>query len=401
MEAYRYKAINGQGRVAQGRVDAVNPADLETRLARMGLDLVNYRELPSRNRNVTGRGIQRIDLITFCFHLEQLVRAGVPILEGLSDLRDTVDNRRLREVTAAMIEGIEGGKNLSQSMGEFPFVFSPVFVSLIRAGEESGQLTRVLAKIIENLKWQDEQAAYTKQLLLYPAVVSVFVIGVVFFLMLYVVPQLVTFLSTMGQKLPLQTRALIATSSFLSHYWYLVLLTPLLTAAGVLIAFKTNPRVAERVDELWLRLPLIGPLLRKLIVTRVCNVFSIMYSSGITVLDCVRAAENVAGNRAIAHAIRDAGRMIADGGGISRSFATTGLFPPLVVRMLRVGENTGALENALDSVSYFYTRDVAESVQRLQTMVMPVVTTALGAVLFWIITAVLGPIYDLFTQIDF
>ena len=401
MEAYRYKAINAQGRVSQGRVDAVNPADLETRLARMGLDLVNYRELPSRNRNVTGRGIQRIDLITFCFHLEQLVRAGVPILEGLSDLRDTVDNRRLREVTAAMIEGIEGGKNLSQSMGEFPFVFSPVFVSLIRAGEESGQLTRVLAKIIENLKWQDEQAAYTKQLLLYPAVVTVFVIGVVFFLMLYVVPQLVTFLSTMGQKLPLQTRALIATSSFLNHYWYLVLLTPLVTAAGVFVAFKTNPRVAERVDELWLRLPLIGPVLRKLIVTRICNVFSIMYSSGITVLDCVRAAENVAGNRAIAHAIRDAGRMIADGGGISRSFATTGLFPPLVVRMLRVGENTGALENALDSVSYFYTRDVAESVQRLQTMVMPVVTTALGAVLFWIITAVLGPIYDLFTQIDF
>ena len=401
MEAYRYKAINAQGRVAQGRVDAVNPADLETRLARMGLDLVNYRELPSRNRNVTGRGIQRIDLITFCFHLEQLVRAGVPILEGLSDLRDTVDNRRLREVTAAMIEGIEGGKNLSQSMGEFPFVFSPVFVSLIRAGEESGQLTRVLAKIIENLKWQDEQAAYTKQLLLYPAVVSVFVIGVVFFLMLYVVPQLVTFLSTMGQKLPLQTRALIATSSFLSHYWYLVLLTPLVTAAGVFVAFKTNPQVAERVDELWLRLPLIGPVLRKLIVTRICNVFSIMYSSGITVLDCVRAAENVAGNRAIAHAIRDAGRMIADGGGISRSFATTGLFPPLVVRMLRVGENTGALENALDSVSYFYTRDVAESVQRLQSLVMPIVTTALGAVLFWIITAVLGPIYDLFTQIDF
>ena len=401
MEAYRYKAINAQGRVSQGRVDAVNPADLETRLARMGLDLVNYRELPSRNRNVTGRGIQRIDLITFCFHLEQLVRAGVPILEGLSDLRDTVDNRRLREVTAAMIEGIEGGKNLSQSMGEFPFVFSPVFVSLIRAGEESGQLTRVLAKIIENLKWQDEQAAYTKQLLLYPAVVTVFVTGVVFFLMLYVVPQLVTFLSTMGQQLPLQTRALIATSSFLSHYWYLVLLTPLVTAAGVFVAFKTNPRVAERVDELWLRLPLIGPVLRKLIVTRICNVFSIMYSSGITVLDCVRAAENVAGNRAIAHAIRDAGRMIADGGGISRSFATTGLFPPLVVRMLRVGENTGALENALDSVSYFYTRDVAESVQRLQTMVMPVVTTALGAVLFWIITAVLGPIYDLFTHIDF
>ena len=176
MEAYRYKAVNAQGRVLQGRIDAVNPADLETRLSRLGLDLVNYREL-KRHKHVTGRGIQRVDLITFCFHLEHLVRAGVPILEGLADLRDTIDNKRLREVTGAMIESIEGGKNLSQSMLDFPAVFPAVFVSLIRAGEESGQLNLVLSKIIENLKWQDEQAAITKKLLLYPAIVTVVVIN--------------------------------------------------------------------------------------------------------------------------------------------------------------------------------------------------------------------------------
>lgn len=400
MEAYRYKAINAQGKVLAGRVDAANPADLETRLSRMGLDLVNFRTLPSRGRNVTGRGVRRVDLITFCFHLEHLVRAGVPILEGLGDLRDTVDNKRLKEVTAAMIESIEGGKNLSQSMEEFPFVFAPVFVSLIRAGEESGQLNRVLAKIIENLKWQDEQSAYTSKLLLYPAIVSVIVIAVLFFLMLYVVPQLVSFLATMGQELPLQTRALIATSSFLTHWWYVVIALPVLAAIGIAYGIRRNPRFAERMDELLLNLPLIGPVLRKIIVTRVCNVFSIMYSSGITVLECIRNAEQVAGNRAVATAMREAARMIADGGGISRSFAATGLFPPLVVRMLRVGENTGALEEALDNVSYFYARDVAESVARLQSLIMPIITLMLGAVLFWIIASVLGPIYELFTQID-
>lgn len=399
MEAYRYKAVNSQGRITQGRVDAVNPADLETRLARMGLDLINYRELPSRNRNITGRGIQRVDLITFCFHLEQLVRAGVPILEGLSDLRDTIDNRRLREVTAAMIEAIEGGKNLSQAMAEFPFVFPSVFVNLIRAGEDSGQLNRVLIKIIENLKWQDEQAAYTKRLLLYPAIVTVLVTCVLIFLMLYVVPQLVTFLSTMGQNLPWQTRALIATSNFLAHFWYLVFGLPIVGAIALAVAVRGNPRLGERLDELWLHLPLLGPVLRKIIVTRVTSVFSIMYSSGITVLECIRAAETVAGNRAVASALREAGRAIADGGGISRSFAASGLFPPLVVRMLRVGENTGALEEALDNVSYFYTRDVAESVERLQTLIMPFVTIVLGFMLFWIIASVLGPIYDLFTKI--
>jgi type IV pilus assembly protein PilC len=401
MEVFRYKAINAQGRMLHGKIDAVNPADLETRLSRIGLDLVNYKELKSKHKNITGRGIKRTDLITFCFHLEHLIRAGVPILEGLADLRDTVDNKRLREVTAAMIESIEGGKNLSGAMEDFPFVFNTVFVSLIRAGEQSGQLIEVLQKLIENLKWQDEQTAQTKKLLMYPSIVSVIVAGVLFFLMLYVVPQLISFLSTMGQELPLQTRALIWTSSFFKSYWYVILAVPFAVVFGLGTAIRTNPAFAMRFDGWKLRLPIIGPILKKIIVTRVCNVFSIMYSSGITVLECIRTSEEVADNKAIQQAVRDAGRMIADGGGISASFASTGLFPPLVVRMLRVGENTGALEEALGNVSYFYTRDVRESIANLQAMILPGITIVLGAMILWIMASVLGPIYDLFTQIKF
>ena len=401
MEVYRYRAMNDQGRILQGKVDAVNPADLEVRLSRLGLDLVNYKEVKTKNKNVTGRGIKRTDLITFCFHLEHLVRAGVPIIEGLSDLRDTLDNKRLREVTAAMIESIEGGKNLSGAMADFPFVFNKVFVSLIRAGEESGQLGLVLEKIIENLKWQDEQAAHTKKLLMYPSLVFIVVLAVVFFLMIYVVPQLTSFLSTMGQELPAQTKFLIACSEFLRNYWFLVLPLPFLAAFGVWFGVLTNPKFAESMDGLKLRIPVVGPLLKKIIVTRVCNVFSIMYSSGITVLECIRITEDVAGNRAVQRAVRDAGRMIADGGGISNSFAETNLFPPLVVRMLRVGENTGALEQALSNVTYFYTRDVRESIGNLQAMIMPGITVLLGALILWIMSSVLGPIYDLFTQIQF
>lgn len=401
MEVYRYKAMNDQGRVLQGKVDAINPADLEVRLSRLGLDLVNYKEIKTKNKNVTGRGIKRTDLITFCFHLEHLVRAGVPILEGLSDLRDTIDNKRLREVTAAMIESIEGGKNLSGAMEDFPFVFNKVFVSLVRAGEQSGQLGLVLEKIIENLKWQDEQAAHTKKLLMYPSLVAVVVLIVVVFLLVYVVPQLTSFLSTMGQELPLQTRVLIACSDFLRHYWFIVIPLPVIAVFGVWFAVLSNPRFAEKMDGLKLRIPVIGPILKKIIITRVCNVFSIMYSSGITVLECIRTTEDVAGNKAVQRAVREAGRMIADGGGISNSFAQTDLFPPLVVRMLRVGENTGALEQALGNVTYFYTRDVRESIGNLQAMIMPGITIVLGGIILWIMSSVLGPIYDLFTQIQF
>ncbi len=376
----------------------MNAADLETRLSRLGLDLIDFRELKTGRQR--GRaGIRREDLITFAFHLEQLIRAGVPILEGLADLRDSIGNRRLREITAALIESIEGGKNLSGAMADFPSVFEPVLVSLIRAGEQSGRLTEVLGKVIETLKWQDEQAALTKRLLLYPAVVCVVMVLTLLFMMLYVVPQLLSFLTSMGQQLPLQTRLLIAFSRFFSNYWYLVLLLPIVAIGGAWSAARSNPAFAQQLDTWKLRVPLLGPILKKIIVTRVCNVFSIMYTSGITVLECIRSGEEVAGNRAIGRALREAGRMIQDGGGISASFAATGLFPPLVVRMLRVGENSGALEEALNNVSYFFNRDVQESVTRLQTMLMPAVILLLGLFMVWIVTSVFGPLYDLFTQI--
>lgn len=288
MEVFQYKAVNQQGRMMFGRVDAANVNDLEMRLARMGLDLVNYKALKSRGRNVTGRGVQRVDLITFCFHLEQLARAGVPILEGLADLRDSVDNPRLREVVSAMIETIEGGKNLSGAMAEFPFVFSEVFVNLVRAGEESGQLPQVLRHMVENLKWQDEQASYTKRLFIYPALVVTVVLIALTFLMVTVVPELLTFITSMGGELPLQTRLLIAASGFFAQFWYLILLSPFIITAGVIIGVRTSPGFRLWWDGLKLKLPVIGPIAKKLILTRFANYFSIMYAAGITVLDSIR-----------------------------------------------------------------------------------------------------------------
>lgn len=400
MEVYRYKAMDAEGRITIGRVDAVNPADLEVRLSRMGLDLINFRELRRRQKNITGRGIKRADLITFTFHLEHLMNAGVPILAALADLKDTVANRRLREVTAALIESIEGGQNLSGAMGQFPYVFSPVMVSLVRAGEQSGTLSTVLKRITENLKWQDEQAANVRRVMTYPAITALVVLGVLFFLMTYVVPELILFVESMGQALPLHTRALINTSDFLTVWWWLVLSLPVALFLMLAALYRSNEAFQLRMDALKLRLPVVGPILKKIIMTRFANFFAMMYASGITVLDCLRQSEEIVGNRAVRAAVATAGRSIADGGGISKSFADTGLFPPLVVRMLRVGENTGALEDALMNVSYFYARDVDESVAQLQTSIVPAMTIILAALLGWIALSVLGPIYDIITTID-
>lgn len=299
-----------------------------------------------------------------------------------------------------MYEAIEGGRTLSQAMDEFPAVFGRVFASLVRAGEQSGEISEVFRRLGDNLKWQDEQASQAKKVIMYPAFVGTVVIGVLFFLMTYLVPELLSFVQTMGEELPLHTRALIATSNVFVDYWYLILLAPAGLLLGLFIGMKTNPDLALKVDALKLRTPVIGPILNKLILARLTSFFAMMYSSGITIIDCIRTGEDIVGNRAIEAAIKEVGQHIADGKSLSDSFERSRLFPPLVLRMIRVGETTGALQESLENVSYFYTRDVRESIERLQSMIEPAMTVVLGALVGWVMFSILGPIYDLITNIE-
>ncbi len=393
MALYAYKAINPLGRTVMGRLDAINLVDLEMRLKRMELDFVNGNTV--KENNLLGQGkVPRREIINFCFHLEQLTRAGVPIIEGLADLRDSLETPRFREVLAGMVESIEGGKTLSQAMDEYPKVFDEVFTSLIRAGEETGNLSGVLKNLNESLRWQDELAAQTKKLIMYPAFMGVVVTGVVFFMMIYLVPKMVGFIKNMGQQIPLQTKVLIATSNFFVHYWYIVLLLPVAIAVGINIAIRTNPRAHHRFDGLKLQIPMVGEILRKIILSRFAGVFAMMYASGISILDSIKTTEKVVGNSVIREGLEEAGQLIADGLNVTAAFQRVGLFPPLVIRMLRVGENTGGLDTALMNVSYFYNRDVKESIERVQAMIEPAMTILVGMILGWVMLAVLGPIYD-------
>lgn len=396
MALYAYKAMNPAGRTVMGRLDAINLIDLEMRLKRMDLDFINGDTV--RQGLMNHGKISRPELINFCFHLEQLARAGVSLIESLTDLRDSLENPRFREVIAGMIESIEGGKTLSQAMAEYPQTFDGVMVSLIRAGEETGALPEVLKNLLESLKWQDELAAHTKKLVMYPAFLGTVVVAITMFMMIYLVPKMAGFIRNMGQELPLQTKILIATSEFFVGYWYVVIGLPLILAAVATFLVSTNQAARYRFDDLKLRLPYIGEILRKIILSRFASVFAMMYSSGITILDSIKATENVVGNLVIKEGLERVGALIAEGQNVTVAFQTAGMFPPLVLRMLRVGENTGELDTALTNVSYFYNRDVRESIERVQAMIEPVMTIIIGVILGWIMMAVLGPIYDIITK---
>jgi type IV pilus assembly protein PilC len=399
MALFTYKAVDPKGKAALGQIEAVNLVDLEMRLKRMGLDLITGA--PTRRGGTLLRkgSIGRSDLINFCFHLEQLTTAGVPLVESLADLRDSTENARFREVISSVLESIQGGASLSQSLADYPDVFGPVFSSLIRAGEATGRMSDVLRSLSDTLKWEDELAAHMKKLIMYPAFVGSIVLMVTFFLMIYLVPQMVGFIKNMGQQIPLQTLLLIAVSRFFVDYWWAIIAVPTAAFFALKAVAKVNPLVRYQLDRMKLGVPVMGNIMRKIILSRFASTFALMYSSGITVLDAIRSSEETAGNVVIQEGLHLAGQEIAEGKSVTNAFTDVGLFPPLVIRMLRVGETTGALDKALLNVSYFYNREVRESIGKIQVMIEPALTVFLGLILGWVMLSVLGPIYDVLTKV--
>jgi type IV pilus assembly protein PilC len=401
MPSFNYRAVDKLGHLAMGQMDALNEVDLEIRLEHMGLDLITFRAAKKSTSLFNRNKVSNQDLVMFCFQLEQLSSAGVPLLESLADLRESNPNPYFQKVLGAISAEVEGGKMLSQALAEHPTVFSEVFVSLIDAGEQTGQLPVVFNNLFNTIRWQDELMSQTKKLLAYPAFVAVVVLGAVAFLMSYLVPQMVSFLRNMGQELPWNTKLLIAMSNAFVNYWWLVIGVPVLLVIGLMAFVKANPLARYRFDLLKLHLPVTGPILHKIIMARFARYFALMYQTGIPILDAIKICENIVGNRVVSAALARAHAQINAGDSMSESFHNAGLFPPLVVRMIRVGENTGALDKSLLNISYFYDRDVNDSMQKMLKMIEPALTVLLGGILAFIMFSVLGPVYDSFSKLKF
>jgi type IV pilus assembly protein PilC len=394
MPVYNYKAMTRDGFVRTGSLEANNEADLEKRLLNLRLDLIRADAAAERKLSTGGRRVERRDLILFCMQMAQLVRSGVPLLDALADLRDSTENPEFKEIIGSLIEIIESGQSMSQAMEDFPQVFDTLFVSLIRAGEASGRLAEVFESLTDTIKWQDELASSTRKLLMTPLIVGSVVLGVTAFLMVYLVPQLIDFIGNMGEALPLHTRLLIATSDAMVRFWYLWVLLPpaLFLAAQILI--RTNPDLRYKADQLKLKFPKLGPVQQKIILSRFANFFSMMYAAGIPVLSSLEIAESIIDNRVIKHALQKAREDIEQGDPISQALTNTGMFPPLILRIIRIGETTGKLDKALLNVSYFYERDIKDSIDRLQALIQPAMTVVVGALLGWVMVSVLGPVYS-------
>lgn len=400
MASFSYKAVDQEGKIVRGNIDANNLLDLETRLAQINLDLLTASQKKEKSFQSGSKNVSKQELITFCFQMEQLSKAGVPILDGLADLRDSLPQSGLRRVVAGLVQDIQGGKKFSESMAVHSKVFNEVTVSLVEAGESSGKLAEVFGKLTTTLKWEDELAARTKKLIMYPAFAGTVVTGVAIFLLVFLVPQLAGFIKNMSQgHLPWQTELMLNLSDLLRERWYILISTPPALIFLLVIYARSGEKARYRLDGIVLRLWAIGPILNKIIIARFAGFFAMMYTAGVTVLDAMEISERIVGNRVIAATLHRVREQIMEGKGITESFQMTGLFPPLVIRMLKIGETTGQLDIALQNVNYFYDREVKEAIEQLQAMIEPAMTVILGLMLGSIMAAVLGPIYDVISKL--
>jgi type IV pilus assembly protein PilC len=400
--------------MVRGMVTAASEADLYSQLQVAGLELVQCKQLRKDKGGVATllrKKIRIRDLIQLFMHMEQMQSAGVPMLDALADIRDSSDNTMLRDMMSEIHRDVSEGSSLSEAMLKHPKVFKPLYISLVASGEETGNLTAAYLNLIKFLKWVDLMQAKVRKATRYPMIVTFVVIVTITVMMGYVVPQIVDFIKNLDQELPFYTTALMSTSDFFANPLFhlfglpvpggaVVLSIPPLLFVIVKYLKKVSEAFAYRVDALFLKMPVAGPLIRKINIARFCQTFAALFSSGIDVLNALRSARNTVGNLALSDALEQVQVRVRNGEPLSAAFNASGEFPSMVVRMLRVGEESGNLTIVLEQVAEFYTNDVDEAVQGLITMIEPLLTAVLGVMILWIAVAVFGPIYASFENLD-
>ncbi len=400
MQNYHYTGVNKFGKRVSGVLPASSENELEQKLKKSQIDLLSFRKQSSLFSKQKKAKIPRKDIIGLTFQLEQLLKAGVPLMDILEDLKDNFENNAVKEMLASIYEAMEGGKTFSEAMDDYRSVFGDVYVSLVSVGEKTGKLEPILVDLAEMLKWEDELISKAKKVMIYPAIVATVVIGVVVLMMLFVVPELIGFISSMGGELGFPTVALIATSEFIQQYILELFLFPIISIVVFKIARKKSPEFTLKTDEMSLNLPIVGAVLYKLKLARIANSLAVMYSAGVSFPDSLRMASIIAGNKYLEKNVMHSMQLIEDGMPIYEAFSEAEVFPPMAVRMVKIGELSGGMDTALRNVSYFYDREAKELIEKIEPAIEPILTVVMGFVVGWIMIAVLGPIYDTIAQVQ-
>lgn len=398
MATFKYLAKDYQGKNISATMVAESEGAVISSLRKSGLlpvKIVMDGGTRARRRGLFARGVKPEAIVIFCRQLATMIDAGLPLVQGLEALQEQqAKNTTFEEIIKTVKEDVEGGRSLSDAFEQHPKTFGTLIVSLVRAGENSGTLAEIMDRIAKYLEYSRSLKKKVRSAMMYPFVVTLMAIGITIILLVKVIPVFGTIFESFGSTLPLPTRMLLRASDLLRRY------LPLIAAAmvGLGLGFRAFYRTDKgrlAIDRLKFRIPIFGDMIRKVILSRFSRTLSTLVRSGVPILRSLDIVANVGGNRAIELAVQEAAQKVKEGESIALPLEETGVFPPMVVRMISVGEKTGKLESMLEKIADFFDDQVNTTVAGLTAIIEPLLIAFLGVVVGTIVICMFLPILKL------
>ncbi|MGD0092550.1 MAG: type II secretion system F family protein [Planctomycetota bacterium] len=411
MPKFKYVARDAAGKRIAQTVEAASKEEVQANLSKQSLAVLSVTEeggaaAPAGGRpgaaqakksiwNMQlGSGAPRVTgemLVIFTRQFSTMIGAGIPVLECLNILQEQADDPGFNRALAQIVEDVRGGSDLSQALGKHPKCFERIYVNMIKAGEASGQLDTILMRLAEYLESSEKLKREIKGAMTYPVVSLVLIFSITIFLLVYIIPQFKMIFTALGGTLPLPTRIVLGASRILTEYYGQTLI--FVAGAFMLIKwYKSTESGGYNWDRMMLRAPVFGQLFQKVAISRFAKTFSTLLRSGVSILNALEIVASTAGNRVVEAAVNNARESIRQGENLAKPLHESPVFPPMVVRMIEIGEKSGALEQLLEKISEFYDQQVEATVESLTALIEPLMIGVMGIVVGGMVIAIFIPI---------
>lgn len=402
MPLFEYRGRTAQGDLVNGRVEGDSPDAVANQLFNTGVTPIDIKPAAEKSES-TSRTFARLfatgfptldEIVLFTRQMYSLTRSGVPIVRGLQGLIDSTRNERLREALEDVVDMLESGRELSTALHRHPRIFNALYISIVRVGEETGRLEESFKRLYQYLELEKETRKQVKSALRYPTIVIGAITIAIFVVTTWVIPKFAEIFLRFDIELPIYTRIILGFSNFMQAWWPVILVAGLAAVVGF-IFWKRSPDGEYRWDRAKLKFPIVGQIILRSTLARFSRAFAMAYRSGVPLIQAMTLCSRAVDNAFIAERIVDMRNGVERGENVSRTAAATGVFTPLVLQMMTVGEETGALDDMLDEAADFYEREVEYDVKNLATMIEPIITIMIGFMVLVLALGVFLPMWDL------
>ncbi len=400
MPMFEYTARSQTGQIQKGQMDVASKDDVSNYLRKNRLILVSVREAPKQIKlSMGGPRVKTRDVVIFTRQFATMINAGLPLVQSLNILAAQTENKTLADITRAVVYDVESGNTLADAFSKHPKGFSQLYVNMVAAGEAGGILDTILLRLATFLEKNDALVRKVKGAMIYPGVIMTVAGGAITVLLVFVIPTFQNMFASANLELPLPTRVVIGMSNFLIGYWWAILLS----IGGIIFAIRSYYATAPgrlQIDSMMLKAPVLGDVIRKSAVSRFTRTLGTLVSSGVSILEGLEITAKTAGNQVVHDAVMLSRQSIAGGETIAAPLEKSKVFPPMVISMIAVGEQTGGLDEMLSKIADFYDEEVDVAVSALVSLMEPAMIVLLGVIVGGMVIAMYLPIFDMMNAVQ-